>query len=88
MGVEAPDVPANFDGAQAYIRAKVPNFRTYTSWGHDESIIGGYYDAVLAKNALDNRRPGIAIITASQYLDPKPSCRSLLDGVSLSKLFD
>ena len=55
MGVDAPDVPANLDGAHAYIRAKIPNFRTYTTWGHDEGIIGGYYDAVLAKNALDNR---------------------------------
>ena len=60
MGVYAPDVPANLDSAHAYIRAKVPNFRTYTSWGHDEGIIGGYYDAVLAKNALDNRgRPHV-----------------------------
>jgi len=55
MGVNAPDVPANLDAAHAYIRAKVSNFRTYTNWGHDEGIIGGYYDAVLAKNALDNR---------------------------------
>jgi hypothetical protein len=55
VGVAAPDVPANLDDAHAYIRAKVPNFRTYTSWGHDESVIGGYYDAVLAVNALDNR---------------------------------
>ncbi len=39
-----------------YIRAKVSNLRTYTSWGHDEAIIGGYYDAVLAKNALDQPR--------------------------------
>ena len=60
MGVDAPDVPANLDDAHAYIRAKIPNFRTYTSWGHDEAIIGGYYDAVLAKNALDNRgRPHV-----------------------------
>jgi hypothetical protein len=60
MGVNAPDVPAKLDDAHAYIRAKVPNFRTYTSWGHDEAIIGGYYDAVLAKNALDNRgRPHV-----------------------------
>lgn len=50
-----PDVPAELDEAHAYIRARVPNFRTYTSWGHDEAIIGGYYDAVLAINALDNR---------------------------------
>ena len=55
MGVAAPDVPANLDAAHSYIRGKVGNFRTYTSWGHDEAIIGGYYDAVLAKNALDNR---------------------------------
>jgi hypothetical protein len=33
MGVEAPDVPANLDDAHAYIRAKVPNFRTYTAGG-------------------------------------------------------
>jgi hypothetical protein len=60
MGVDAPDVAANLDDAHAYIRAKVPNFRTYTSWGRDEAIIGGYYDAVLAKNALDNRgRPHV-----------------------------
>jgi hypothetical protein len=60
MGVDNPDVPANLDRAHAYIRASVPNFRTYTSWGHDEGIIGGYYDAVLAKNALDNRgRPHV-----------------------------
>jgi hypothetical protein len=60
MGVEAPDVASNLDAAHAYIRAKVPNFRTYTSWGHDEAIIGGYYDAVLAQNALDNRgRPHV-----------------------------
>ena len=49
------DVPANLDNAYAYVRAKIPNFRTYTSWGHDEAIIGGYYDAVLAENALGNR---------------------------------
>jgi hypothetical protein len=55
MGVDKPDVPANLDDAHAYIRAHVPNFRTYTSWGHDEGIIGGYYDAVLAENALENR---------------------------------
>lgn len=55
MGVDAPDVPANLDDAHAYIRAKIANFRTYTSWGRDEAIIGGYYDAVLAANALDNR---------------------------------
>jgi len=55
LGVDAPNVPANLDAAHAYIRAKVSNFRTYTSWGRDEAIIGGYYDAVLAKNALDNR---------------------------------
>jgi hypothetical protein len=55
IGVDAPDVAANLDDAQAYIRAKAPNFRTYTNWGHDEGIIGGYYDAVPAKNALDNR---------------------------------
>lgn len=54
MGVDHPDVPANLDAAHAYIRARVPNFRTYTNWGHDEGIVGGYYDAVLAKNALDN----------------------------------
>jgi hypothetical protein len=60
MGVDKPDVPANLDCAHAYIRANVPNFRTYTSWGHDEGILGGYYDAVLAKNALDNRgRPHV-----------------------------
>ena len=60
IGVDAPNVPANLDDAHAYIRAKVSNFRTYTSWGHDEGIIGGYYDAVLAKNALDNRgRPHV-----------------------------
>jgi hypothetical protein len=60
LGVEKPDVPANLDRAHAYIRASVPKFRTYTSWGHDEGIIGGYYDAVLAKNALDNRgRPHV-----------------------------
>ena len=55
MGVARPDVPANMDDAHAYIRSKVPNFRVYTSWGHDEAIIGGYYDGVLARNALDNR---------------------------------
>ena len=60
MGIAAPDVPANLNEAHAYVRAKVPNFRTYTSWGHDEAIIGGYYDAVLAINALDNRgRPHV-----------------------------
>jgi hypothetical protein len=60
MGVDSPDVATNLDAAHAYIRAKVRNFRTYTSWGHDEAIIGGYYDAVLAKNALDNRgRPHV-----------------------------
>jgi hypothetical protein len=60
MGVDKPDVPASLDRAHAYIRASVPNFRTYTSLGHDEGIIGGYYDAVLAKNALDNRgRPHV-----------------------------
>jgi len=60
IGVDKPDVPANLDRAHAYICANVSNFRTYTSWGHDEGIIGGYYDAVLAKNALDNRgRPHV-----------------------------
>jgi len=60
MGEKRPDVPANLDKAHAYIRAKVPNFRTYTSWGNDEGIIGGYYNAVLAMNALDNRgRPHV-----------------------------
>jgi hypothetical protein len=60
MGVQEPDVPANLDRAHAYLRAHISNFRTYTSWGHDEGIIGGYYDAVLAKNALDNRgRPHV-----------------------------
>lgn len=60
MGVASPDVGANMDEAHAYIRERVPNFRTYTSWGHDEGIIGGYYDAVPALNALDNRgRPHV-----------------------------
>ena len=60
IGVDAPDVAANLDEAHACIRAKISNFRTYTSWGHDEGIIGGYYDAALAKNALDNRgRPHV-----------------------------
>jgi hypothetical protein len=60
MGEKNPDVPAKLDEAHAYIRSRVPNFRTYTSWGHDEAIIGGYFDAVLAKNALDNRgRPHV-----------------------------
>lgn len=60
IGVASPNVPANLDNAHTYIRAHVPNFRTYTSWGRDEGIIGGYYDAVLAKNALDNRgRPHV-----------------------------
>ncbi|MEO8779412.1 MAG: hypothetical protein ABI389_12185 [Rhodanobacter sp.] len=60
LGIDAPDVAANMDDAHTYIRAKVANFRTYTSWGHDEGIIGGYYDAVLAKNALDNHgRPHV-----------------------------
>jgi hypothetical protein len=60
VGVDKPDVPASLDRAHAFIRANVPNFRTYTSWGHDEGIIGGYYDAVVAKNALDNRgRPHV-----------------------------
>ena len=60
IGERKPDVAAKLDEAHAYIRARVPNFRTYTSWGHDEGIIGGYYDAVLAKNALDNRgRPHV-----------------------------
>ena len=51
MGEKKPDVSAKLDEAHAYIRTRVSNFRTYTSWGHDEAIIGGYYDAVLAKNA-------------------------------------
>lgn len=55
LGVANPDVAANLDEAHSYIRSKISNFRTYTSWGSDEGIIGGYYDAVLAKNALDNR---------------------------------
>lgn len=55
LGVANPDVAANLDEGHTYIRARIPNFRSYTSWGHDEGIIGGYYDAVLAKNALDNR---------------------------------
>lgn len=55
MGVDVPDVPASLNDARAYIRAKVNNFRTYTSWGHDKGIIGGYYNAMLANNALDNR---------------------------------
>ena len=55
MGVDSPDVAASIDRGHAYVRSRVANFRTYTSWGHDEGIIGGYYDAVLAKNALDNR---------------------------------
>jgi hypothetical protein len=60
IGERNPDVPAKLDEAHAFIRARVANFRTYTSWGHDEAIIGGYYDAVLAKNALDNRgRPHV-----------------------------
>jgi hypothetical protein len=60
VGADKPDVPASLDCAHAFILASVPNFRTYTSWGHDEGIIGGYYDAVLAKNALDNRgRPHV-----------------------------
>lgn len=60
IGEERPDVPAKLDQAHAYIRARVPNFRTYTSWGRDEAIIGGYYDAVPAINALDNRgRPHV-----------------------------
>ncbi|HTQ14253.1 MAG TPA: hypothetical protein VMH86_10285 [Rhizomicrobium sp.] len=60
IGEKRPDVPAKLDEAHAYIRARVPNFRTYTSWGRDEGIIGGYYDAVLAANALDNRgRPHV-----------------------------
>jgi hypothetical protein len=60
IGEKRPDVSAKLDQAHAYIRARVLNFRTYTSWGHDEAIIGGYYDAVLAKNALDNRgRPHV-----------------------------
>ncbi|KAF4548189.1 Hypothetical protein D9617_31g064250 [Elsinoe fawcettii] len=60
MGVTAPDVLANLDDAHTHIRARIPNFRIYTSWGNDEGIIGGYYDAVLAKNALDNRgRPHV-----------------------------
>ncbi|EON97716.1 putative esterase protein [Phaeoacremonium minimum UCRPA7] len=59
-GVRVPDVAGNIDAGHAYIRAKIPNFRTYISWGHDEGIIGGYYDAVLSKNALDNRgRPHV-----------------------------
>ncbi len=60
IGEKRPDVPAKLDQAHAYIRAEISNFRTYASWGHDEAIIGGYYDAVLAKNALDNRgRPHV-----------------------------
>ncbi|HEX4198162.1 MAG TPA: hypothetical protein VHZ26_12035 [Caulobacteraceae bacterium] len=60
MGVKDPDVAANLDDGHAYIRAKVGNFRTYTSWGNDEAVIGGYYDAVPAINALDNRgRPHV-----------------------------
>lgn len=60
MGERSPDVPSKLDEAHDYIRARVANFRTYTSWGSDEAIIGGYYDAVLAKNALDNRgRPHV-----------------------------
>lgn len=55
MGVAKPDVPANLDDAHAYVRARVPNFRTYTNWGHDEAVIGGYYAGVPAVNALDNR---------------------------------
>jgi hypothetical protein len=54
IGVDALDVPAGLDDAHTYIRANVPYFRTYTSWGHDECIIGGYYDALLAQNALEN----------------------------------
>lgn len=56
IGEKRPDVPAKLDQAHAYIRARVPNFRTYTSGGHDEAIIGGYYDAVLAKNAIGQPR--------------------------------
>lgn len=55
MRGSVPDIPANLDDAHACIRSKVLNFRTNTSCGHDEGIIGGYYGAVLAKNALDNR---------------------------------
>lgn len=60
IGEKHPDVAAKIDEGHAYVRAKVSNFRTYTSWGQDEGIIAGYYDAVLAKNALDNRgRPHV-----------------------------
>jgi hypothetical protein len=60
IGANDADVAANLDDAHAHIRAKVSNFRTYTSWGRDEGVIGGYYDAVLAMNALDNRgRPHV-----------------------------
>ena len=60
IGERSPNVAAKMDEAHAYIRARVHNFRTYTSWGRDEAIIGGYYDAVPAVNALDNRgRPHV-----------------------------
>lgn len=60
IGERSPDVGAKMDEAHAYIRARVQNFRTYTCWGRDEAIIGGYYDAVPAVNALDNRgRPHV-----------------------------
>lgn len=60
IGDRKPDVPAKLHEAHAYVRTRIANFRTYTSWGRDEGIIGGYYDAVLAKNALDNRgRPHV-----------------------------
>lgn len=55
MGINSPNVAAIMDEAHAYIRDRISNFRTYTSWGRDEGILGGYYDAVLAMNALDNR---------------------------------
>jgi hypothetical protein len=54
LGVRSPDVAGNLDDGHAYVHAKISNFRTYTSWGQDEGIIGGYYDAVLARNALEN----------------------------------
>ncbi|MCJ2124971.1 pectinacetylesterase family protein [Methylobacterium sp. J-077] len=55
MGEKNPDIPSLLDQAHTYIRTRVSNFRTYTSWGCDEGVIGGYYDAIPALNALDNR---------------------------------
>lgn len=57
MGIVDTPLTELREAAHAYIRRHTDRFRTYTAWGDQENVMGGYFDGVLAQGNENNGRP-------------------------------